>query len=150
MVAMTNTELQHRHRRTLKGTLSNKLQSAKKRAKADGMAFDLTLEFITELWNKQSGLCARTGVEMGRIGDKWLSPSLDRVDPTKGYEVDNVQWVCWRYNDAKSNMSDEGFISMCLAVAATYFKTLEGATTIPTGSTPQANGGGSGEPQETE
>lgn len=135
MVAMTQTELQHRHRRTLKGTISNKLMSAKKRAKKDGMFFDLDNAYVTELWNKQQGLCARTGVEMGRIGDKWLSPSLDRVDPTKGYEKSNVHWVCWRYNDAKSNMTDDAFISMCLAVAATYFKQLEGATTIPKGST---------------
>lgn len=129
-MAMTMTELQHRHRRTLKGTLSNKLQSAKRRAKKDGMSFDLDLPFITNLWEEQGGLCAKTGIEMGRIGDGWLSPSIDRKDPRFGYEKENVQWTCWRYNDAKSNMSDEAFMSMCLAVSATYFKTLEGAETI--------------------
>jgi hypothetical protein len=136
-MALTNSELQHRHRRTLKGTISNKLMSAKKRAKKDSLSFDIDNQYVTDLWEKQQGLCARTGVEMGRIGDKWLSPSLDRIDSTKGYDRDNVQWVCWRYNDAKSNMSDDGFISLCLAVAATYFKQLEGATTIPKGSTPK-------------
>ena len=149
-MALTMTELQYRHRRTLKGTISNKRQSAKKRAKADNLSFDLSTEYLTHLWEKQGGLCARTSVEMGRIGDKWLSPSIDRIDPSLGYVEDNVHWVCWRYNDAKSNMTDEGFVSMCLAVAATYFKTLEGATTIPEGSTPQAKGGGSGEPRVTE
>ena len=135
MVAQTQTELQHRHRRTLKGTISNKLMSAKKRALKDGYDFELTNSFITSLWNQQEGKCARTGVEMGRIGDKWLSPSLDRIDPLKGYTEKNVQWTCWRYNDAKSNMSDDAFISLCLAVASIYFTQLEGATTIPKGST---------------
>lgn len=148
MTAMTQTELQHRHRRTLKGTISNKLMSAKKRARKDGMVFDLDNAYVTELWQTQQGLCARTGVEMGRIGDKWLSPSIDRIDPNKGYEKGNVHWVCWRYNDAKSNMTDDAFVSMCLAAAATYFKQLEGATTIPQGSTPQAIGGGSAAPLE--
>lgn len=135
MTALTQTELQHRHRRTLKGTISNKLMSAKKRANKDNMEFSLTNFFMTSLWEKQKGICARTGVEMGRIGDKWLSPSIDRIDPLKGYIENNVHWTCWRYNDAKSNMSDDAFISLCLAVSATYFKQLEGATTIPKGST---------------
>ena len=135
MVAKTNTELQHHHRRTLKGTISNKLMSAKKRANKDNMEFNLTNAFITSLWQQQEGKCAKTGVVMGRIGDKWLSPSLDRIDPLKGYTEENVQWTCWRYNDAKSNMSDDAFISLCLAVASVYFTQLEGATTIPKGST---------------
>jgi hypothetical protein len=135
MTATSLAELQYRHRRTLKGTISNKLMSAKKRARKDGMSFELDNAFVTTLWNTQQGKCAKTGVEMGRIGDKWTSPSLDRIDPFKGYEKDNVQWVCWRYNDAKSSMTDESFLGLCLAVAATYFKQLEGATTIPTGST---------------
>ena len=135
MTAKTQTELQHHHRRTLKGTISNKLMSAKKRARIDGLEFTLTNSFITLLWNKQAGKCAKTGVEMGRIGDKWLSPSIDRIDSTKGYTEDNVQWTCWRYNAAKSNMSDDAFIALCLAVASVYFTQLEGATTIPKGST---------------
>lgn len=135
MTALTQTELQFRHRRTLKGTISNKLMSAKKRAKKDNLSFELDNAYVTSLWEQQEGKCAKTGVELGRIGDKWLSPSLDRIDPLQGYTKGNVQWTCWRYNDAKSNMSDDSFTSLCLAVAATYFKQLEGATTIPKGST---------------
>lgn len=135
MVALSQTELQYRHRRTLKGTISNKLMSAKKRAKKDNLSFELDNAYVTLLWEQQEGKCAKTGIDLGRIGDKWLSPSLDRIDPTQGYVKGNVQWTCWRYNDAKSNMSDDAFISLCLAVAATYFKQLEGATTIPKGST---------------
>lgn len=121
-MALTKAELQHRHRRTLKGTISNKRQSAMKRAKRDGLEFSLTTDFLHALWQKQKGKCALTSVEMGFIGQKWLSPSIDRIDSTKGYTEDNVQWVCWRANDAKSNMKNEDFITMCLAVAATYFQ----------------------------
>ena len=137
MVAKTQTELQHHHRRTLKGTISNKLQTSKQRAKKDNLEYTLSNKYVTSLWQEQKGLCAKTGIEMGRIGDKWLSPSIDRIDPSLGYIEGNVQWTCWRYNDAKSNMTDESFLGLCLAVAATYFKSLEGATTIPEGSTPK-------------
>lgn len=124
MTATSNNELQYRHRRTLKGTISNKVMSAKKRARKDEMSFNISTPLMHEIWEKQQGKCAKTGVEMGRIGDKWTSPSIDRIDSSRGYEHDNVQWVCWRYNDAKSNMNDDQFVAMCLAVAATYFKEL--------------------------
>lgn len=125
MVATKKSVIQYNHRRTLKGTISNKVVDAKKRAVRDGKSFNITTPFMTALWEKQQGKCAKTGVEMGRIGDKWLAPSIDRIDSSIGYEQDNVQWVCWRYNDAKSNMNDNEFIMMCLAVAATYFKELQ-------------------------
>jgi hypothetical protein len=124
-MALTQAELQHRHRRTLKGTISNKRQSAQKRAKRDGYEFDISTEFLHCLWKQQDGKCALTGVEMGFIGQKWLSPSIDRIDNSKGYTEDNVQWVCWRANDAKSNMNNGDFVTMCLAVAATYFKGIK-------------------------
>lgn len=127
-MALTQTELQHRHRRTLKGTISNKRQSAMKRARRDGMEFNLSTDFLHKIWEKQNGICALTGVEMGRIGSKWLSPSVDRIDSDKGYTEDNVQWVCWRANDAKCNMKNDDFVAMCLAVAATYFTNLKKET----------------------
>jgi len=130
MVATSQTELQYRHRRTLKGTISNKVMSAKKRARKDNLEFDISTPLMHEIWSQQEGRCAKTGVEMGRIGDKWTSPSIDRIDSSRGYTKDNVQWVCWRYNDAKSNMTDGEFIAMCLAVAATYFKELHGKTKL--------------------
>jgi hypothetical protein len=104
--------------------------SAKKRARKDNLSFDITTPLMHEIWQKQEGKCAKTGVEMGRIGDKWTSPSIDRIDSSRGYEKDNVQWVCWRYNDAKSNMNDDEFVAMCLAVAATYFKELDGKSKL--------------------
>lgn len=33
------------------------------------------------------------------------SPSLDRIDPTKGYTRDNVWIISWRANDLKKNAS---------------------------------------------
>ena len=117
-MAMTNTELQHRHRRTLNGTISSKRQSAKQRATELGLEFALTTGDLHELWNKQRGLCAISGAELGYVGTGWCAASIDRIDPSKGYTLDNVQWVCWRVNDAKSNMKNEDFITMCAAIIA--------------------------------
>ena len=121
-MALTNKELQHRHRRTLKGTISNKRQSAKKNATAKGLEFSLTTSDLTELWNEQNGKCALSGVELGYIGSGWCSASIDRIDPLKGYTIDNVQWTCWRVNDAKANMTNTDFVNMCTAIASTSYK----------------------------
>lgn len=116
--ALSMAELQHRHRRTKKGTISNKRQSAKKNARRKGLSFSLTTKFLTELWDKQKGKCALSGVPMGFIGSGWAAASIDRIDPCKGYDCDNVQWVCWRVNDSKSTMKDLDFVVMCRAVSS--------------------------------
>lgn len=58
-----------------------------------------------------------SGRPMGNIGDGPNSPSIDRIDSTKGYTEDNVQWVIWVVNDAKSNMSMDDFLGLCKDIA---------------------------------
>ena len=33
--------------------------------------------------------------------DRWLIPSVDRLDNSKGYSFDNIQLMTWKENDAK-------------------------------------------------
>lgn len=115
--AFTLAELQYRHRRTFKGTISNKRAYCRKNAKAKSLAFSLTTKYLTRLWEQQDGRCALSGAPLGLIGSGWSAASVDRIDPEKGYEEGNVQWVCWRVNDAKSNMGNRDFILFCRSVA---------------------------------
>jgi hypothetical protein len=50
------------------------------------------------------------------------SPSLDRIDRTKGYTADNVQVVCWQYNIAKGELDDANFVRFCRRVVETADK----------------------------
>jgi len=34
-----------------------------------------------------------------------LAPSVDRVDPTKGYSLDNMEWVTMSENSRRGNLS---------------------------------------------
>lgn len=120
-MALTGAELQHRHRRTLKGTISNKRAYCRKNAIAKGLEFSLTTSYLQELWDRQGGKCALSGVDMGYIGSGWSTASVDRIDPSIGYVEGNVQWVCWRVNDAKANMNNIDFINMCAAITAQHF-----------------------------
>lgn len=90
------------------------------RSKKAGKLCNLTVEWI---YQRLSTPCPRTGLTFmfgnnGR-GFKDRNPraaSLDKIDPSKGYTVDNVQVVCWWYNCSKQRFSDEEVINLCKAV----------------------------------
>lgn len=50
----------------------------------------------------------------GRVGD-W-SPSIDRIDSSKGYTPENCQMVVWIYNRCKNNSTDENVLLMAAAL----------------------------------
>lgn len=108
------TRLKHRRG----ATVAHKRQGAQGSARVKGLEFSLTTLFLKQLWDDQGGLCALSGRQLGLMGDGMYSPSIDRIDPTRGYTPDNVQWVIWFINDAKSNMQNGDFITICKDVAS--------------------------------
>lgn len=129
-------EQNHKYRRG--SCISHKLAGSKRHAKAKGHEHDLTLDFLRDLWKEQEGLCKYSGRSLGNIGDGFDSPSIDRIDNSKGYIQGNVQWLCWGINEMKKNYDEQFFFDLCSSI-------IERATTIPKGSTSQAIGDGSAE-----
>lgn len=93
--------------------------SAKQRAKDKELEFDLTIDWI---YNKLvNGYCEVTNIEF-RIKDYTPdsistviypnSPSLDRIDNSKGYIQSNVQVVCDQFNKFKSQYTMEQTYNM--------------------------------------
>jgi hypothetical protein len=60
----------------------------------------------------EGGKCEKTGLpfeireENERHKKRAFIPSPDRIDNSKGYEPDNVQWVLFIYNMMKNNFDD--------------------------------------------
>lgn len=78
------------------------LRRAKKRAQAKGLPFSLVLDDIVI-----PVVCPVLGLPL-KVGDERqndCSPSLDRVDPSKGYVAGNVQVLSLRANRIKNNAS---------------------------------------------
>ena len=69
--------------------------------------------FLKELYEKQDGKCAITGVTLElEIGTKKPKPnkcSLDRIDSNRGYYKSNVWFVAWWVNAMKSDMTMDTF-----------------------------------------
>lgn len=81
----------------------------------------LTIADIDDLFDRQRGLCAMSGVELKfdhgqRNGSENGNASLDRIDNKRGYHKDNVQLVTKAVNMGKQGESYEDFVSMCMRV----------------------------------
>lgn len=92
----------------------------KGQAKAAGMAWDLTLEQVREMWEATGGRCAYLGIEMklaefGGNKKKGLSRgardpnrvNFDRIDSSRGYTLGNVQLISDLANRMKQDATPE-------------------------------------------
>lgn len=97
----------------------------KKEANKRNLAFNITIEDLYLQWEKQFGICALSGIILqfspGSVfgkknrkdSEEAQTASLDRIDSSKGYEVDNIQWIHKVVNQMKSNRTDQQFIDWC-------------------------------------
>lgn len=98
--------------KNFKKTLKSLLHRSKtcKRVRNKELRFDLDYDFLLALFRKQSGRCSKTGVKfvLPQVARRnpW-SPSIDRIDSSKGYTKDNIQLVCWIYNISKYVWDDK-------------------------------------------
>jgi len=85
--------------------------------------FEVTREQAWNLFLDQDRRCAKTGrplVMRGRGHDHWKqeTASFDRIDSSKGYVQDNVQWVHKDVQKSKWDFDDQYYVEMCRTVAA--------------------------------
>ena len=98
------------------------LKMLRDRVKRKPRDFNLTLEYLKEIWDKQNGKCPFTNFDLelrtykndSRLNIK--SASLDRIDNSKGYVQGNVRFVSVMFNFARNKFSDEEVIEFAQAV----------------------------------
>ena len=97
---------------------SQALRCIKHRAKLKELEFDLVLEDINSF-----DKCPVFGweLERGTRGNK-NSPSVDRIDPTKGYTKDNIQILSSLANLMKQDATPEELLMFADWVIKTYRK----------------------------
>lgn len=83
--------------------------------------FEITIEYLWQLFIKQNRKCALTDIEISfteRDGSRGrrCSASLDRIDSSKGYIEGNVQWVHKDVNIMKNDFSVARFQELCRKV----------------------------------
>lgn len=93
---------------------------AKHGADIRNLKFEITIEQAWELYERQEGRCALSGVpiNLSRNHGKKITASLDRIDSSRGYVLDNIQWLHKDVNRLKMDMPDETLIEWCSKIAA--------------------------------
>lgn len=99
---------------------------ARGRAKKKGVPFELTIEWGEANW---TGKCAMTGLPFnmdmpGTCGPKIMSPSIDRIVPSKGYTPDNCRFVLWAINAFKGEGTDEAMLFLASELLKSQVKSI--------------------------
>lgn len=82
----------------------------------EGRDQHLTPEILKEIYDKQEGRCALSGVKMTAIrgkGQTQTNISVDRIDSSIGYLPSNIQLVCVICNFMKSTMTEADLLWWC-------------------------------------
>lgn len=106
---------------TLVGYLRDVVRIKRHTCKKEFMPFDLTTEYLVEIYNSQNGRCALTGRYL-TYGNGPVQPnslSVDRIDHTNGYVEGNVRLVTFQINAARGIWSDEALIELSRDVLRT-------------------------------
>lgn len=99
-------------------------KKVKIRASNKQLEFTISPEFLQELYEIQNRKCAlsQLPIEFSKRFEetKHQSASLDRIDNTKGYTEDNIQWVHKDINFMKGSLEQNYFIELCQQVVSVF------------------------------
>src|ERR1019366_8526501 len=93
------------------------LQTARRRAKVDGIEFNLDKSDIVI-----PEVCPVSGIKLAAAALSRANnlPSLDRIDPEKGYVKGNVWVISWKANRLKGNNTLETLRALTRALERLY------------------------------
>ena len=97
------------------------LLAAGDRSRQKKHEYTLTAEWAASTY---TGFCVLTGIPFvisaqgpaGKSGVRPYSPSIDRINPLKGYTQDNCRWVLSAINSFKGTMTDQEMLTIARAL----------------------------------
>lgn len=91
------------------------IAKARIRSRQSGLAFELTHAWAIERW---TGKCELTEIAftMWCGATVATSPSLDRIDSSRGYLPDNCRFVLWGINRFKGDTTDAEMLAIARAL----------------------------------
>lgn len=105
--------------------LTAKMASYKQHAKKKNIPYNLTVQYLIDLFEKQNRLCYYTGkplvIRTNRgLGEECINfanthyqASLDRLIPKLGYIEGNVVWCGWLVNTCKNLLTEDQLYDIC-------------------------------------
>lgn len=110
-------------RSTLEGYLTYLAQQMATRARRLGRECTIDVDFLMQLWQRQRGCCALSGIPMLHtysrdVPEKAIrNASVDRINSDLGYTPSNTQLTCVRVNLMKGPLGQQTFFDLCRVVS---------------------------------
>jgi len=105
----------------LSGSIWSRIKAT---ARTRNIPIEITIEDAYNLFIAQDKKCKLTGLPIEfaenskKLANGENTASLDRIDSSKGYTMDNIQWVHKDINYMKMCLSQERFIELAKLIAA--------------------------------
>jgi len=95
------------------------IKGSARRRKPVQIPFEITIDEAWSLYQKQQGRCALSGVriEFAPKSSKKGTASLDRINSSESYCINNVQWVHKDVNLMKNSLDEDQFIKWCNTIS---------------------------------
>lgn len=111
---------QQQHQKRVSGNPEAYIRSLYQKSKASAKSqrrgikeFTITAEDLISLYREQEGRCVVSGVILTHHkdghGNKEFNISIDRIDNTLGYTLDNVRLVAYRLNMMRGGLTNDMF-----------------------------------------
>ena len=85
-------------------------------AERRNIVFDITIEYLYELYIQQNKKCYFTDIDIF-LNKKDCNASVDRIDSNIGYKIDNIIWVYKPINNMKNDFEIKRFIEICCLIS---------------------------------
>lgn len=101
-------------------------RGARSSSKKRNLSFEISVDFVASLWEKQNGRCYWTGVPLltDSPNNHPLRVSIDRVDSRFGYHDENIVLSTMLVNFGRRNLSPEDTIAALDAITQNYHEKL--------------------------
>jgi len=105
--SLYNATQLYKEQYTIEGRAALLVNRSRGKAVRYNLEFNLSKQIIIDKMYK--GVCEATGIplDFSRVSYNPYSPSIDRIDSSRGYTDDNVQVVCMIYNFCKNAFTTE-------------------------------------------
>ena len=100
--------------------LRYEVQSGTRRTSRADLTWNITQAHLYNCYHKQEGKCNLSGQKMtwltgqGRVD---TNISIDRINPSRGYEPNNIQLITYRCNIMKHDMKEDELINLAQMIA---------------------------------
>jgi hypothetical protein len=106
-------------------SVPGRLQDAKSRSRVKNLEFNITLEYLESIYPDDS-LCPLLNIPLdwNTTPKHPSTPSIDRIDNSKGYIKGNVQWVSWRANQLMRDATPDELLMVSQNYKKIYDQTI--------------------------